>query len=157
MKNVIEHEAITGRDGYIIKQALAYASEMLRHLGPPHDEPSNRRDMDALLEALGGVGGADTDRAMARAKLNGDPEYYVREGDVVRVKYPAHGWIASYEGTPANAFSYTDQITAHGGEIVSVTDEAASGWTTIRFTARSDRIEQLRESLTSAGAEIERG
>jgi hypothetical protein len=157
MKNVIDHEEITGRDGYIIMQALAFASEMLRAFGPEHDEPSNRRDMDAILEAVGGVGGADNHRAIARAKLNGDPEYYVREGDVVRVKYPAHDWMASYEGTPANASSYTDQITAHGGEIVSVTDEAASGWTTIRFTAPSDRIEQLRETLTSAGAEIERG
>ena len=37
-----------------LAQALAYASEMLKHLGLPHDEPSNRADMNALLDAMGG-------------------------------------------------------------------------------------------------------
>jgi hypothetical protein len=45
--------SITGRDGYIIAQALAYASEMLKYLCDPHDEPSNRADMDAILDAMG--------------------------------------------------------------------------------------------------------
>lgn len=157
MKNTIECEAITKRDDCIIMQALAYASEMLRHLGLPHDEPSNRHDMDAILEALGGVGGADMHRAMARAKLNRDPGCYEQEGGVMRVKYPANDWTASYEGTPTNAPRYIDVIVANGGEIVEVADEAGVGWTTIRFTAPSDRIEQLRDILTLAGAEIERG
>ena len=157
MKNTIEHEAITGRDGYIMMQALAYASEMLRHLGLPFDEPSNRADMDAILESMGGVGGADMYRAMARAKLNGDPEFCVLEGNGLRMKYPANDWKAIYEGTPAEAPRYTDVIAANGGEIVEVADAAEIGWTTIRFTAPSDRIGKLRDILTVAGAEIERG
>lgn len=41
---------ITGRDSYIVAQALAYASEWMKSLDLPHDEPSNRYDMDDLLE-----------------------------------------------------------------------------------------------------------
>jgi len=40
---------ITGRDSYIIAQALAYASEWLRTLDKLNDEPSNRHDMDVFL------------------------------------------------------------------------------------------------------------
>jgi hypothetical protein len=43
---------ITGRDSYIIAQALAYASEWLRSVGEYWDEPSNRSDMDALLRHI---------------------------------------------------------------------------------------------------------
>jgi hypothetical protein len=150
-------ETITGRDGYIIQQALAYASEMLLHLGLPHDEPSNRRDMDAILEAHCGIDGADIHRAMARAKLNGDSECWVHDSGGLRVKYPANNWSLSYEGTSVTAHVYTDMITANGGEIVEVIDEAEIGWTTIRFTAPSDRIEILRDVLTYGGAEMSRG
>lgn len=41
---------VTGRDSYIIAQALAYASEWMKSLNLPHDEPPNRYDMDDLLE-----------------------------------------------------------------------------------------------------------
>jgi hypothetical protein len=49
-----KHASITGRDGYIIAQALAYASEWLATLDEIEDEPSNRRDMDLILDAIGG-------------------------------------------------------------------------------------------------------
>ncbi len=78
--------SITGRDGYIMAQALAYASEMLKHLGPPHDEPSNRADMDALLDAMGV--NPEHHRAVARAKLHRDLECYVMgEHGVLTPKY----------------------------------------------------------------------
>ena len=78
--------SITGRDGFIMAQALAYASEMLKHLGLPHDEPSNRADMDALLDAMGGD--FDHYRASARAKLHRDPECYMMgENGVLTPKY----------------------------------------------------------------------
>ena len=81
--------SITGRDGFIMAQALAYASEMLKHFGLPHDEPSNRADMDALLDAMG-VNFAEQHRAMARAKLHRDPECYVMgEHGVLTPKYAA--------------------------------------------------------------------
>ena len=86
MKN--QKTSITGRDGYIIAQALAYASEMLKHLGNPHDEPSNRADMDAILDAMGV--NADMQRAYARAKLHRDPEcFVVNEDGSWTPKYPA--------------------------------------------------------------------
>jgi hypothetical protein len=75
-----QNKSITGRDGYIMAQALAYASEMLKFLGLPHDEPSNRADMDDILDAMG-VNFADQHRAMARAKLRRDPECYVHDAD----------------------------------------------------------------------------
>ena len=124
MTSRIDCQAITGRDNQIIMQALAYASEMLRNLGLPHDEPSNRRDMDAILEALGGVSGADMHRAMARAKLNDDPECYVQEGGEVRVKYTANVRTASYEGTPADAPRYTDVIADRTGFDKETIEEA---------------------------------
>ena len=77
MKN--QKTSITGRDGYIISQALAYASEMLKYLGNPHDEPSNRADMDAILDGMGV--NADLHRAYARAKLHRDPECFVVNAD----------------------------------------------------------------------------
>ena len=81
--------SITGRDCYIIAQALAYASEMLKHLGNPHDEPSNRADMDAILDAMGG-NNADMQRAYARAKLHRDFEcLVVKENGSWTPKYPA--------------------------------------------------------------------
>jgi len=80
--------SITGRDGYIIAQALAYASEMLKYLGHPHDEPSNRADMDAILDAMGAK--ADMQRAFARAKLHRDFESLVVDEDGSWTqKYPA--------------------------------------------------------------------
>jgi hypothetical protein len=44
---------VTGRDGYIIVQALVYASEWLKSLADHRDEPSNRADMEAILKAIG--------------------------------------------------------------------------------------------------------
>jgi hypothetical protein len=85
MKN--QKNSITGRDGYIITQALAYASEMLKHLGDPHDEPSNRADMDAILDAMSA--NADLHRAYARAKLHRDPDCFVVNEDCsCTPKYP---------------------------------------------------------------------
>jgi hypothetical protein len=43
--------SITGRDAYIVAQALVYASEFLACLPIRLDEPSNRADMDDLLSA----------------------------------------------------------------------------------------------------------
>jgi hypothetical protein len=43
---------ITRRDGYIIVQALAYASEWMASLPPVLQELSNRRDMDDLLATV---------------------------------------------------------------------------------------------------------
>jgi hypothetical protein len=43
---------VTGRDAYIIVQALAYACEWLKSFGDHRDEPSNRRDMDAILATM---------------------------------------------------------------------------------------------------------
>jgi len=86
MKN--QKTSITGRDGYIVVQALVYASEMLKYLGDPHDEPSNRADMDAILNAMGG--NADMQRAYARAKLHRDLEcFVVNEDGSWTPKYPA--------------------------------------------------------------------
>lgn len=83
-----QNQSITGRYGYIIAQALAYTSEMLKHLGNPHDEPSNRADMDAILDAMGV--NADMQRAYARAKLHRDPEcFVVNEDGSWTPKYPA--------------------------------------------------------------------
>jgi hypothetical protein len=42
---------ITGRDSYIIMQALVYSSEFLAALPELYDEPSNRWDMDDLLKS----------------------------------------------------------------------------------------------------------
>jgi hypothetical protein len=67
--------SIARRDGYIISQALAYASEMLNHFGHPHDEPSNRAVMDAM-----GVSFAEQYRAIAHAKLHRNHECYVVGG-----------------------------------------------------------------------------
>lgn len=60
-------KGVTGRDPYIITQALAYASEWLRSLGLPFDEPSNRHDMDMLLARYGAFG--ELHRHSARNKL----------------------------------------------------------------------------------------
>src|SRR5579871_506499 len=43
---------ITGRDNHIIGQALVYASEWLRSPDDHRDEPSNRRDMEAILATM---------------------------------------------------------------------------------------------------------
>jgi hypothetical protein len=63
--------SITGRDDYTIAQVLAYASEMLKFLGLPFDEPISRDDMGKLLEAMGGTF-AEQHRAAARSKLRAE-------------------------------------------------------------------------------------
>jgi hypothetical protein len=46
---------LTGRDGYIIRQALAYAIETIAALPPEYQEYSNRCDMLAILYASTGA------------------------------------------------------------------------------------------------------
>lgn len=43
---------ITGRDNYILAQALAYAIETIDRLPPRLQEKSNREDMEELLRHL---------------------------------------------------------------------------------------------------------
>ena len=43
--------SITGRDGYIISQALAYAYAVIPHLPELYREESNREDMLEILKA----------------------------------------------------------------------------------------------------------
>ena len=61
--------SITGRDEYLIAQALAYASEFLACLPVVHDEPSNRWDMDDLLKATPVPWFVEDFRRLAREKL----------------------------------------------------------------------------------------
>ena len=58
-------KSVTGRDGYIIAQALAYAIEAIGALPPERREESNRTDMKRLLDAM-----IDSDRALARVIQN---------------------------------------------------------------------------------------
>ena len=60
---------ITGRDDYIIIQALVYASEVLATLPELYDEPSNRWDMDAVLDAMVSPQIIEHYRELAREKL----------------------------------------------------------------------------------------
>jgi hypothetical protein len=61
--------SITGRDDYIVAQALVYASEFLACLPIQHDEPSNRWDMDDLLKATQDPSFVERHRRLAQAKL----------------------------------------------------------------------------------------
>jgi hypothetical protein len=61
--------SITGRDGYIIAQALAYAIEAIAMLPEERQEASNREDMLAILTR--GCGHADHFRSNAYAHLTG--------------------------------------------------------------------------------------
>jgi hypothetical protein len=61
--------SLTGRDGYIMTQALAYASEWLKTLPIQWDEPSNRSDMDAILEDMSSPPFAKMLRWQAKCKL----------------------------------------------------------------------------------------
>jgi hypothetical protein len=45
-------QSITGRDGYIMAQALAYAIEAIEHLPHEWQEWSNKEDMRLLLKTL---------------------------------------------------------------------------------------------------------
>jgi hypothetical protein len=63
-----ERASITGRDNYILAQALAYASEWLATLDVMNDEPSNREHMDAILDEIGGHW-AGVFRYQAKVKL----------------------------------------------------------------------------------------
>ena len=61
--------SVTGRDGYIMMQALVYASEWLNTLPICWDEPSNRSDMDALLTDMAVPSFVKMLRWQARCKL----------------------------------------------------------------------------------------
>ena len=61
--------SITGRDGYLVAQALVYASEFLACLPALHDEPCNRLDMDDLLGATQSKSFLEHYRRLAREKL----------------------------------------------------------------------------------------
>lgn len=45
-------QSITGRDGYVVAQALAYAIEAIEHLPDEWQEWSNKEDMKLLLNTL---------------------------------------------------------------------------------------------------------
>jgi hypothetical protein len=45
-------QSITGRDGYVMAQALAYAIEAIEHLPDEWQEWSNKEDMKLLLNTL---------------------------------------------------------------------------------------------------------
>ena len=61
--------SITGRDGYLVAQALVYTSEFLACLPALHDEPCNRLDMDDLLGATQSKSFLEHYRRLAREKL----------------------------------------------------------------------------------------
>jgi hypothetical protein len=61
--------SITGRDGYIMMQALVYASEWLKTLPVHQDEPSNRNDMDAILADMSSSSFTKMLRWQAQCKL----------------------------------------------------------------------------------------
>jgi hypothetical protein len=69
-ENQTNQSSITGRDGYIIAQALAYASEWLKTLPVMLDEPSNRSDMDAILATMFSDSWTDDLRWHAQHKLS---------------------------------------------------------------------------------------
>jgi hypothetical protein len=45
-------QSITGRDGYVMAQALAYAIEAIEHLPDEWQEWSNKEDMKLLLHTF---------------------------------------------------------------------------------------------------------
>ena len=62
---------ITGRDGYIMLQALAYAIECIEHLPERWQEWSNKEDMKTLLVAYASQYEADFFRMCACAHIEG--------------------------------------------------------------------------------------
>lgn len=60
---------ITGRDGYIIAKALAYASAWIASLPELYDEVSDREDMDAILLAMTSQADSDALHETARKTL----------------------------------------------------------------------------------------
>ena len=63
--------SVTGRDGYIITKALAYAVEAIAMLPEERQEASDRADMLALLINAVGVSYGDRFRSNAFAHLDG--------------------------------------------------------------------------------------
>ncbi len=64
-----EDLGLNNRELLVMKQALAIASEVMLAVGLPFDEPSNRNDMDRLLERLSGPVNPARARASARQKI----------------------------------------------------------------------------------------
>ena len=64
----LKSRSITGRDGYIMAQALAYAIEAIEHLPDKWQEWSNKEDMKLLLNTLQ-PGMAENLRIEARGQL----------------------------------------------------------------------------------------
>jgi hypothetical protein len=50
-RGFVEPDSITGRDGYIVAQALAYAILVIESLSKEWQESSNCQDMKAIFEA----------------------------------------------------------------------------------------------------------
>ena len=50
---------VTGRDGYIVRKALAYAISVISALPEERQEESDRDDMEKLLHAMGGAGAGE--------------------------------------------------------------------------------------------------
>ena len=84
---------VTGRDGHIMRKALAYAIEAIGKLPPRWQEASDRDDMIRLLDAMGGGG---RQRTVARGHLE-------RRGTTVRgghlvVREPDPGIVVPLDG-----------------------------------------------------------
>jgi hypothetical protein len=68
---------ITGRDGYIIRQALAYAIEVIAALPSEYQEYSNLCDMLAILHASTGT-------SMASHLREGAAHHLFHEGSALK-------------------------------------------------------------------------
>jgi hypothetical protein len=62
---------VTGRDAFIIAQALAYAAEAIDRLPSQHRQQSHRADMLRLLHHIAPDGAADYFRAEAYRVIGG--------------------------------------------------------------------------------------
>jgi hypothetical protein len=61
--------SITGRDGYIVAKALAYAIEIIESLPEERQEASDREDMIAIRDAMFSAGLISTAKESARFRL----------------------------------------------------------------------------------------
>jgi predicted ATP-grasp superfamily ATP-dependent carboligase len=67
-----EFGSVTGRDGYILAQALAYAIEVIGSLPEDRQERSNREDMKKIFEAMFSEQMREIVTYSARCHLNPD-------------------------------------------------------------------------------------
>lgn len=81
--------SITGRDGYILTRALAYAISAITALPTYLQARSDLADMQALLRARCPVDGVrENFLAVAQEKLAGDPGMIAAGADRVSVEAP---------------------------------------------------------------------